>query len=509
MKKTILALALPLVIYGCSDNKATDAENVASFEKSYIAATNTVVNKSSEFSTGTMTYVATIKDENGKVTLKDDFDYADNQNSALVKYTFQSNADVDLKKYNAKNGIAHIVGTTTGNVSIEIPQTGDLIVLTNILANAKYNGELNEKAKSFGYTAKLDKNTIPVSVSGTNAAELTLNDLNSTALINFNDDYSAIKTFKSGFEGKNLTLKVVGPLAEEIQLTADLSKLAASTEYNTSPLKYNTTATLGAADVQFASGAESFNAKLKKLESKTSVQESNDQLSANLGYEIGEVVITKDQLAELNFGSLLVSTDIKGIKNIKNWGELIEKLNALSTQDPSELSDEESIEFLKLITSVLSKDTRIESVLENKLTIGDELKVDFAFQPSDALVQLLQNSQNPDEISMILDEKNPPELIDTYISEFKFVGKVTEGYLITQYEKFLTLNNQDPSIATNEVKGAIQMVVMLSAMQAAPLGVSPIKYEEGTLLIDISFKDGKWNINGKTLTTAEIFNAFQ
>ena len=110
---------------------------------------------------------------------------------------------------------------------------------------------------------------------------------------------------------------------------------------------------------------------------------------------------------------------------------------------------------------------------------------------------------------MILDEKNPPELIDTYISEFKFVGKVTEGYLITQYEKFLTLNNQDPSIATNEVKGAIQMVVMLSAMQAAPLGVSPIKYEEGTLLIDISFKDGKWNINGKTLTTAEIFNAFQ
>ena len=137
------------------------------------------------------------------------------------------------------------------------------------------------------------------------------------------------------------------------------------------------------------------------------------------------------------------------------------------------------------------------------------MKVDFAFQPSDALVQLLQNSQNPDEISMILDEKNPPELIDTYISEFKFVGKVTEGYLITQYEKFLTLNNQDPSIATNEVKGAIQMVVMLSAMQAAPLGVSPIKYEEGTLLIDISFKDGKWNINGKTLTTAEIFNAFQ
>ena len=509
MKKTILALALPLVIYGCSDNKATDTENVANFEKSYIAATNTVVNKSAEFSPGTMTYIAKITNENNKVTLNDEFDYADNQNSALIKYSFKSNSEVDLKKYNAKNGSAHIVGTTNGNVSIEIPQTGDTIVLNNILANAKYKGELNEKAKSFGYTAKLDKNTIPVSVSGTDVAELTLNHLDSTALINFNENYSEIKAFKSGFEGKDLNLKVVGPLAEEVQLTADLTKLAASTEYNASPIKYNTTATLGSADVKFAAGIESYDATLNKLESKTNVQESNNQLAADLAYQIGEVIITKDKLAALNFGSFLISTNIQGINNIKNWSELIQQLNALSAQDPSELSEEQSEQFLKLITSVLSKDTRIESVIENKLTIGDELKVDFAFQPTEDLVQLLQNSENPDEISMVLDGQNPVELIDTYISEFKFVGKVTEGYLISQYEKFLTLDNKDPSVAVNEVKGAIQMVMMLSAMQAAPLGVSPIKLEEGTLLIDITFKDGTWNINGKTLTTAEIFNAFQ
>ncbi len=508
MKKTVLAVALPLIIYGCSDNNgASIAEKFPSFEKSYTAATNTVVKQSSEFSMGTMTYTAQLDQANDKVTLKDTFNYSENQNSVLIQYNFSSDANVDLAKYNDKDGIAKIAGTANGNVTVEIPQTGDKVVIDNILSNAKYEGELNEKAKSFGYTAKVVSNTVPVLVSGTSVAEFTLTDLNNNVSINFNDDYSSVKSFKSGFEGKGLNLKVVGPMSEEVQASADVSKLVGSSEYVASPLKYASTATAASFDLQFASGKDSGSAKLSKLEAKTALQENNGLISANIGYNVGGISVVKDKLAALDFGSLFVSTDIKGIKNIKNWKDLVEKANALSTQDPSDINEAEAVNFLKDIANIFTKDTRIESVIENKLTIGDAVKVEVAFQASEALIALLQ--AGPDAAAEQFEGKTPVDLIDTFITEFKFKGTITEGYMISQYEKFLTLNGQDASKAKDEVKGGIQMVMMLVAMQAAPLGVSPVKFEEGTLFIDIAFKDGKWNINGTTLTTAEIFAAFQ
>lgn len=508
MKKTILAIVLPLAIYGCSDNKETDIEKFSNFEKSYLTATNTVVNQSAEFSAGTMAYIAAVESTNGNVTLQDTFDYVDNQNNVLIKYKFQSNANVDLAKYNAKNGVAHINGTTNGNITIDVSQTGDTIVLNNILANAKYNAELNEKAKSFGYTAKLENNTIPVLVSDTKVADLHLTDFNSNAVLNFNEDYSAVKSFKSDFEGKNLGFKVVGPLSEEIRLSADLTKIIATTEYVTSPIKYNTVATVSSFDANLESGLESFDGKITNLEAKTSINEKDNLLSGNITYSIGGINISKDKAESLNFGSVLVATDIKGLNNIKNWREFVEKANQLSTQNPSDLNEQEAADFLKLVASILSKDTRFESVIENKLTIGDELKLNTTFQPTAAFVELLQSAEALDDLDVIFTTKNPVELIDTYIHEFKFVGKVTEGYLITQYAKYLTLNGQDPEAASNDVKNVIQMLMMLSAMQSAPLGVALIKFEESTLFIDIAFKDGQWNINGKNLTTAEIFSAF-
>lgn len=509
MKKTILAVALPLIIYGCSDNNdnVPVAEKFTSFEKSYMAATNTVVKQSSDFSMGTMTYTAKLDQANDKVTLKDTFNYSENQNSVLIQYNFSSDANVDLAKYNAKDGVAKIAGTTNGSVTVEIPQTGDKVVIDNILANAKYEGELNEKNKAFGYTAKVENNTVPVLVSDTKIAEFTLTDLNNKVAINFNDDYSAVKSFKSGFEGKGLNLKVVGPMAEEVQASADVTKLVGSSEYVASPLKYASTATAGTFDIQFASGKDSGSAKLSNLEAKTSLQENGGLISANIGYNVGGISIVKDQLAALDFGSLFVSTDIKGIKDIKNWKDLIEKANALSTQDPSDIDEAEAVNFLKDIANIFTKDTRIESVIENKLTIGDAVKVEVAFQGSEALVSALQ--AGPDAAAAQFEGKSPVELIDAFITEFKFKGTITEGYMISQYEKYLTLNGQDTSKAKEEVKGGIQMVMMLVAMQTAPLGVSPVKFEEGTLFIDVAFKDGKWNINGTTLTTAEIFAAFQ
>lgn len=508
MKKTILAVVLPLVIYGCSDNNDVPvAEKFTSFEKSYLAATNTVVNQSSNLSMGTMTYEAQLNQANDKVTLKDTFNYTENQNSVLMQYNITSDATVDLAKYNAKDGIAKIVGTTNGNVVVEIPQSGDKVVLENLLANAKYEGELNEKNKAFGYTAKVENNTVPVLVSDTKVAELTLTDLNSNVAINFNDDYSAVKSFKSGFEGKGLNLKVVGPMAEEVQASADISKLVSSSEYVASPLKYSSVGTVDKFDIKFDAGRESGNVKISSLEAKTSLKESNGLISANVGYNVGGISVAKDQLAAIDFGSLLVSTDIKGIKDIKNWKELIEKANALSTQDPSDIDEAEAVNFLKEIASILTKDTRLESVIENKLTIGDAVKLDVTFQPSEALVSALQ--AGPEAAEKEFKGKSPVELIDAFITEFKFKGTVTEGYLISQYEKILTLDGKDASKAKEEVKGGIQMVMMLVAMQTAPLGVSPVQFEEGTLFIDVAFKDGKWNINGTTLTTAEIFAAFQ
>lgn len=508
MKKTVLAVALPLIIYGCSDNNdVSTTDKFTSFEKSYMTATDTVIRQSSEFSMGTMTYTAQLDQANDKVTLKDTFNYSENQNSALIQYNFTSDANVDLAKYNAKDGVAKITGTTNGSVTVEIPQTGDKIVIDNILANAKYEGELNEKSKAFGYTAKVDNNTVPVLVSETKVAEFTLTDLNNKVAINFNDDYSAVKSFKSAFEGKGLNLKLVGPLAEEVQANADVTKLIGSSEYVASPLKYASTATAANFDIQFTSGEDSGHAKLSNLEAKTSLQENNGLISANLAYNVGGISIVKDQLAALDFGSLFVSTDIKGIKNIKNWKDLIEKANALSTQNPSDIDEAEAVNFLKDIANIFTKDTRIESVIENKLTIGDAVKVDVAFQASEALISALQ--AGPEAAAAQFGDKSPVELIDTFITEFKFKGTITEGYMISQYEKFLTLNGQDASKAKDEVKGGVQMVMMLVAMQTAPLGVSPVQFENGTLFIDVAYKDGKWNINGTTLTTAEIFAAFQ
>ncbi|WP_077924906.1 hypothetical protein, partial [Wohlfahrtiimonas larvae] len=504
MKKTVLAVALPLIIYGCSDNNSAPiAEKFTSFEKNYLAATNTVIQQSADFSMGTMTYTAKLDQADDKIILKDNFNYSENQNRVLIQYNFSSDANVDLAKYNVKDGVAKIVGTTNGNITVEIPQTGDKVVIDNILANAKYEGELNEKNKAFGYTAKVENNTVPVLVSDTKVAEFTLTDLNNNLAIHFNDDYSAVKSFKSNFDGKGLNLKLVGPLAEEIQATVDATKLMSTSEYIASPLKYAATATVATLDLEFKSGKDSGKAKLSNLEAKTSLQENNEMISANVAYNIGGINIVKNQSAALDFGSLFVSTDIKGIKNIKNWKDLIEKANALSTQDPSDIDEAEAVNFLKDIANIFTKDTRIESVIENKLTIGDAVKVEVAFQGSEALVSALQ--QGPEAITASFEGKSPVELIDTFITEFKFKGTITEDYMIAQYEKFLTLNGQDTSKAKDEVKGGVQMVMMLVAMQTAPLGVSPVKFEEGTLFIDIAFKDGKWNINGTTLTTAEIF----
>lgn len=508
MKKTVLAVALPLIIYGCSDNNnVSSTDQFTNFEKSYTAATNTVVKQSSEFSMGTMTYTAKLDQANDKVTLKDNFNYTENQNSVLIQYKFSSDADVNLEQYNAKNGIAKIVGTANGNVSVEIPQTREKVVIDNMLANAKYEGELNEKNKSFGYSANIDKNTAPVLVSDTKVAEFTLTDLNNHVAINFNDDYSAVKSFKSGFDGKGLNLTLVGPLAEEIQANVDVTQLKGSSDYVANPLKYNSTATVGNLEVKFTSGQDSGHVKLSNLEAKTSLQDTKGLISAHIGYNVGGINVVKDQLAAIDFGSLLVSTDIKGIKNIKNWKDLIEKANAFSAQDTSDIDEAEAVNFLKQVAEIFTKDFRFESTIENKLTIGDSFKLDVAFQPSEALVTLLQ--KDPEAMALATQNKSPVELIDTFITELKFKGTVTEDYMVAQYEKFLTLNGQDSSKAKEEVKGSVQMVMMIVAMQTAQLGVSPVQFENGTLFIDIAFKDGQWNINGTKLTTAEIFAAFQ
>lgn len=508
MKKTVLAVALPLIIYGCSDNNDVSvADKFASFEKSYITATDTVIKQSSEFSMGTMTYSAELAQVNDQVTLKDIFNYSENQSSVLIQYNFASDATVDLAKYNANNGVAKIVGTTNGNVVLEIPQTGDKVVLENLLANAKYEGELNEKNKAFGYTAKVASNTVPVLVSGTKVAEFTLTDLNNNVAINFNDDYSSVKSFKSGFEGKGLNMKVVGPVAEEVEASIDVTKIVGFSDFVASPLKYHSAATVGNVDIKFAAGPDSGNAKLNNLEVKTSLQENKGLISANIAYNIGGISVVKDQLAALDFGSLFVSTDIKGIKNIKNWKDLIEKANALSTQDPSDINEAEAVNFLQQVAEIFTKDFRFESTIENKLTIGDAVKFNVAFQPSEALINVLQ--QDPNAATEYFANKSPVELIDSFITEFKFKGTITEDYIIAQYEKFLTLDGKDKSKAKEEVKGGIQMIMMIAAMQSAPLGVSPIQFEEGTLFIDVAFKDGQWNINGTKLTTAEIFAAFQ
>lgn len=505
MKKTILAVALPLIIYGCSDNNDVPAaEKFSSFEKNYLTATNTVLDSVSEFSMGTMSYTADLKEENNKVTLTDTLNYSEAQNNIVMQYNFSSTANVDLAKYNAKDGIAIIKGTSNGNVTLDIP-TGDQVVFDNLLANAEYSGEFNEKNKSFGYTAQLKSNTVPVLVSGTKAAEITVTDVNSNMSTAFNDDYSALKSFKSAAEIKGLNFKVVGPLAEEVKINLDASKLITSSEYVASPLKYNSIASLGDMTIDFKAGVESGKFTANNIEVKSNVQEKNDLLSVDIAYNLGSLKVKKDQAKELDFGAITVSSNVQGIKNIKNWKALIEKANEIST-DPSALSEAEAKEFLKTIASIFTKDSRIDSVIENKLTIGDALKVEFAFQPSAELVELLQ--KGPEALDAAVMGKSPAQLIDAYISDFKFKGTVTEAYMISQYEKFLTLNGQDPAKAKDEVKGGVQMVMMVVAMQTAPLGVSPVQYEEGTLFIDIAFKGGKWNINGKTLTTAEIFAAF-
>lgn len=508
MKKSILALTLPLIIYGCSDNNnAPIGEKFANFEKNYITATNAIVSESSEYSLGTIAYTAELNQINDKVTLKDSFDYTEQQNGVVINYDLTSDAEVNLDKYNAKDGIATFTGKSQGNLAVEVSQTGDVVLLKDIFANANYSGELNEKSKSLNYTAQVASNTVPLLVSDTQVAELGLTDLNSTVAISFDDTYNKVKSFKSGFEGKGLTLKVVGPLAEEVDMTAEASKLVSSSEYVASPLKYGTIASVGSLNVKGKSGAESIDLTLGNIEVKTSLNEANNLISANLGYNIGETRIIKDQSPALDFGAFFINTDVKGLNKTKDWKEFLETVNQFSSQDPSNLDEEDAAEILKTFAEILSKDTRFESVIENKLTIGDALKIEFAFQPSESFVSVLK--QGPDAIESAFANKSPVELIDTHISEFKFKGTVTEGYLISQYEKVLTLNGQDASKAANEVKGGIQMVMMLVTMQTAPLGVSPVQFQEGKLFIDVAYKNGQWNINGTTLTTAQIFAAFQ
>lgn len=509
MKKTILAITLPLIIYGCSEStdNVPAVDKFPAFEKSYVTATNTVISKSSEFSTGEMSYNAKFTDENNKVSLKDSFKYKENQNSVSILYDFESTADVDLSKYNAKDGIAIIKGTSNGSVLIDAPQVGEKLSIDNLLANAQYTGELNEKNKSFGYTAKIDNSTASISVTDAKVADLTLTDLSNNLIIHFNDDYTQLKSFKTGFDGKSISVKAVGPLSEELQFTLNFNKIIGSTEYVASPLKYNSIATVGDVNIDAASGDETIKATVSNLEFKTLLEDKNGLITANIGYNIGGTSLTKDKLAALDFGAFTILSNVHGIKNIQNWQQLFAQANALSSQNPEMIDESEAKQFLKAVAEIFTKDTRIEGMIENKLTIGDALRIDLGFQPTETFVAVLQ--QGPDALQAEAENKNPADLIDSYIKEFKFVGSVTEGYLISQYEKFLILDNQDPSKAADDIKGGIQMMMMIIAMQGAQLGVSPIEYKEGTLFVDVTFKDGKWNINGTTKTTAELFAAFQ
>lgn len=511
MKKTILAVALPLIIYGCSDESSnlSNADKFKTFEQNYLAATQTVINKSTEFSTGTVAYEANFSNNNDQVSLQDQFVYTDNQNGASIEYNIASKANVDLAKYNPDNGRALIKGQANGGVLIDVQAAGETVKLDNLFANADYEGTLDEKAKTFSYNVKMAKNTVPVLLSDVAIAELTLNNFTNDIVLNFNKDYSDLTALKSGSEGKSIQIKPTGELAKEVDANIDLTKLVSSTNYQASPLKYETIASLGNLSIaaKEQNNGESFKIDLAKIEAKSGIYEEKGLLSGDVAYYVGNIAVTKDQSPKLDFGTISFDTNVKGIKNIKNWKALIEQANALSSQDPSDMNEAEAQEFLKTIASLFTKDTRLNMSFENKLTIGDELKASIAFQPSEKLVALLQ--EGPDAMEAAFENQTPADLIDAFINEFSFKGKVTEDYIIAQYEKFLTLNNQETSSAKKDVQGAIQMVMMVVGMQSAQLGVSPLEYKERTLFMDIEFKQGTWNINGQKLTTAEIFAAFQ
>lgn len=513
MKKTILAVALPLIIYGCSDESSnlSNADKFKTFEQNYLAATQTVINKSTEFSTGAVAYEANFSNVNDQVSLQDQFTYTDQQNAASIEYNITSQANVDLAKYNPENGRALIKGQANGGVVIDVEAAGETVKLNNLFANADYEGTLDEKAKTFSYNVKMAKNTVPVLLSDVAIAELTLNDFTNDIVLNFNKDYTDLTALKSGSEGKSIQIKATGELAKEVDANIDLTKLVSSTNYQASPLKYETVASLGnlamSATNKNSDNVETFKFDVSKIEAKSGIYEEKGLLSGNVAYHVGNVAVTKDQSPKLDFGAISVDTNIKGIKNIKNWKALIEQANALSSQDPSDMNEAEAQEFLKTIASLFTKDTRLNMSFENKLTIGDELKASIAFQLSEKLVTLLQ--EGPEAIEAMVENQSPVDLIDAFIHEFSFKGKVTEDYIIAQYEKFLTLDGQDTASAKKDVQGAIQMVMMLVGMQSAQLGASPLEYKERTLFMDIEFKQGTWNINGKKLTTAEIFAAFQ
>lgn len=511
MRKTVLAVVLPSIILGASMSQAASVKDFKSFEKNYLKAVNTVAGKYSQFSAGEAKYSAKFEQANEKITLKDGFTFSQNNNGVIVKYEVNTVSDVDLSQYNPKDGKAVITGESTGDINVTVPQADASIVLKDIFSKAKYSLVFDEKANTFVGKMAIANNAAPLLFAGTQVAEVTFTDINNDAVIGFNNDYTVLASIKSDTTGKGVAFKLMGDITKEVDMSGDFASFTSSTNYVTAPFKVGAVATMKSADIKVNAikDKESFVIAVKDADVKYNLEDVKGLISGNIAYKLGGFSLTKDQLPTFDFGSFALTMDAKGIKNIKDWQSFVQKLTEIQakTQDFNELSEKEVKEIQAMFASLLTKDSRVELFIENKISDVDLAKLSVTFQPTEAFVKLVQ--KGPEAYKEAMTSKTPDVLINEFIQELTLSTAITENYMITQYKNALTLNGKDTSKVESEIKGGLQMFMMMAAMQAGPLGVTPAKLENGRVSIDIAFKDGKWDINGKKLTTAEIFAAFQ